>query len=104
MTRITGMTAPASPQNVPAHLADLSSKCAALANRITGQIPRSDVSTALANFCKYVGGELTQMSRFYPENVLGLVWATRNIFETFDHSTVTHTFHEHRRRLFLRRL
>jgi hypothetical protein len=82
MTRIIDMTAPASPQNVPAHLADLSSKCAALANRITEQIPRSDLSIALANFCKYVGGELTQMSRFYPENVPGLVWATRNIFET----------------------
>jgi len=81
MTRIIDMTVPASPKDVPAHLANLSSKCAALANRITEQTPRSDRSIALANFCKYVGGELTQMSGFYPGNVPGMVWATRNIFE-----------------------
>lgn len=81
MTRIIDMTVPASPQDVPAHLADLSSKCVALANRIMEEIPRSDRSIVLVNFCKYIGGELKQMSGFYPENVPGLVWATRNIFE-----------------------
>lgn len=81
MTRTIDITVPASPQDVPAHLADLSSKCVALANRITEETPRNDRSIALANFCKYIGGELKQMSGFYPGNVPGLVWATRNIFE-----------------------
>jgi Family of unknown function (DUF5677) len=81
MTKIIDMTVPASPKAVPGHLADLSSKCVALANRIRERLPRSDQSIALANFCMYVGGELKQMSRFYPDNVPGLVWCARNLFE-----------------------
>lgn len=81
MAKITDMTVPAPPQRIPAHLAHLSSKCVALANRIGEKLPRSDRTIALANFSRYVGGELTQMSGFYPANVPGLVWCTRNLFE-----------------------
>ena len=81
MTKIIDATVPASPKGVPGHLAELSYKCVALANGIRERLPRSDKSIALANFCIYVGGELEQMFRFYPDNVPGLVWCARNLFE-----------------------
>lgn len=82
MTRISNITLPVQPEDVPGHLLGLSAQSIALANQIKERLPRSDRTVALANFCSYVGGELRQVSVFYPANVPGLAWCARNLFET----------------------
>mgnify|MGYP001570253067 CR=1 FL=1 len=81
MTRTVDITTPARSEDVPRHLAALSARCTALANQIRERLERTDRTVAFANFCMYVGGELRRLSMFYPANVPGLAWATRNLFE-----------------------
>jgi hypothetical protein len=74
-------TVTALPEQVPQHLCYLSSKCDALAEKIVAQLPRSNWSDVASNLCIYIGGELKEMSRLYPDSVRGLAWCTRNLFE-----------------------
>jgi len=69
-------------EEIQKHLLKLSEKALALGHRITETIERSDKSIALSNFCSYISGELRQASTFYPGNISGLAWVTRNLFET----------------------
>lgn len=81
MTRIIDITEPADPADVPDHLRKLAQTCDSLGHRIIASSERTDETVALANFCKYAGGELRQLADFFPSNVPGLAWATRNLFE-----------------------
>lgn len=82
MKRISDITVNVSPDKVSGHLQGLSSQCSALAAKIDADIVRTDRTVALANFCAYIARELLQLSSFYPNNVSGLAWCARNLFET----------------------
>jgi hypothetical protein len=81
MTRIIDIVVPTDPQDVPVILLTLANRCDALTNAIEKRLARSDRTVALANFSAYVGGELRQISSFFPSNVPGLAWCARSMFE-----------------------
>jgi len=69
-------------QEIQKNLLELSGKATALGHRITETLERSEKNVALSNFCGYISGELRHVSGFYPDNISGLAWLTRNLFET----------------------
>jgi Family of unknown function (DUF5677) len=81
MTRLTDLAVPVDREAVPAHLARLAERCGSVAQRIRESAVRSDRSLAFENFCHYAAGELRHVSNFYPTDVAGLAWASRNLFE-----------------------
>jgi hypothetical protein len=71
------------PADVAPHLRRLADTCAQLASQIRERIDRSDRTVAYANFCSYAASELRRASTFYPEDLAGLAWAARNLFELY---------------------
>lgn len=68
-------------EEVPKHLVALSLRSRTLADNIRRNLKRTDHTIAAANFCTYISGQLQQLSVYYPDNVSGLAWVARNLFE-----------------------
>jgi hypothetical protein len=65
------------------HLRHLAETCSSLAVELQRREDRSDRLVAYANFSLYVAGELRRTAIFYPNDVPGLAWTARNLFEAY---------------------
>lgn len=65
------------------HLGRLAEFCSGLSDELERREDRSDRLIAYANFSLYVAGELRRTAIFYPNDVPGLAWTARNLFEAY---------------------
>lgn len=84
MTRLRDMVREvASTADVANHLRRLAEMSFGLSEELQRRKDRSNRLIAYANFALYVSGELKRAAAFYPDDVPGLAWAARNLFEAY---------------------
>ena len=68
-------------QQVGEHLATLSSTIRTLSGDIGVRTARSNASLAYINLANRTATELDRLAGFYPDNIEGVAWCSRKIFE-----------------------
>jgi hypothetical protein len=69
--------------DVAEHLCHLAEMCSGVSDELERRKDRSNRLIAYANFARYLAGELRRAAVFYPDDVPGLAWVARNLFEAY---------------------